>query len=189
MDRSSYEFFSCPGFSSDQNRGIASGDSPENIEDFLHLRALADDVGELMNQTRSMTEKIDLIGEASVVKGLSDLDLQHVHAQRLLEVIVCPDFHQVYSRGNIGCVGHEDNPGGRVFFLDGIIDLVRFGPCRTEVLDNNIKYRFMNTIQSRLGISCAGDFIASAGKCCHHTVVFRFVLLDNQNSWHLWLPV
>ena len=98
MQRAGHEFLAGSAFALNENRAIRIGHLGDEVVDFLHLRARADDVFKPVLFLDDLPQVPVFPNEALVIERALDGDLELVHLERLGDVIVGAELHRLKGR-------------------------------------------------------------------------------------------
>ena len=118
VDRPGDQLFPGARLAGDQHRRRRAGDALHDAEDLLHLRALADDVGESVALLEGAAEVEVLVLELLPLDGLADDDLELVDVERFGDVVVRAGLERLDGRLRRRMCRDHDDGDRRVLALD-----------------------------------------------------------------------
>jgi hypothetical protein len=165
-----------------QDRAVGPGDGLDHLEDFQHRLAAADDVRELMRQTKRSLQQHVLLTQLPVLDLLPDFHLEQVDVERLAQVVARAESHR-FDRCFRGCErGDHDPQNVLVDLFRGTQHIDAAQIRHLDVGDQQIDRLTLQRIDCRTAVVRQHDLVAFPPQDNRQQFAHRSLIVDHENA-------
>ena len=184
MNRACDELFTGSRFTANENRGRASRQHTDRLEDLTHLRRAAHDVVDAPFLGGFGHQVVELGVHLAHALRLADTQQKLVIVDGLADVLESAELHRLDRRLHVVERGNHDDVGLLVDLTDALQDVYPVHHRKMNVQDDEIRRDLLKLLDPFASVGSEGDVEALARQMSLERLANQSVVVNDENRFH-----